>query len=260
MHAKILHIWGDLYINSFGLMITLGILVSLWLMNKDPERKKILSTDKLINIFFLGILISLVGSRVFHFLTDPDEAISIYNLIAIWQPGFSIIGAIVAISIFLPLLLRYYNIPIIKFLDLIFCYTPLLQSISRIGCFFAGCCHGTQTTMPWAIMYSDKFSSAPLGTPLHPTQIYTSIILLAIFLFFYLRKKYLYKISGLITFLYLFLIGLERFIFDFFRADRIFCAQNKYFCILSTHQWASLCLILFATAWFSFYKYKYKKL
>ncbi len=67
-------------------------------------------------------------------------------------------------------------------LDIVAIYAPLLQSIARIGCLFAGCCHGIATTVPWAISYNDPTSFAPLGIPLHPTQIYSSLLLFGIFL------------------------------------------------------------------------------
>jgi phosphatidylglycerol:prolipoprotein diacylglycerol transferase len=37
--------------------------------------------------------------------------------------------------------------------------------LGRIGCFVAGCCFGTPTTLPWGVRFHD-------GVPRHPTQLY----------------------------------------------------------------------------------------
>ena len=42
--------------------------------------------------------------------------------------------------------------------------------IGRMGCFYAGCCHGVPTDLPWGIVYSVVDEQAR-----HPTQIYETI-------------------------------------------------------------------------------------
>ncbi|GAF98615.1 unnamed protein product, partial [marine sediment metagenome] len=46
------------------------------------------------------------------------------------------------------------------------------QAIGRIGCILNGCCYGLPTSVPWAVIYTNPRSYAPLGVPFHPTQIY----------------------------------------------------------------------------------------
>jgi phosphatidylglycerol:prolipoprotein diacylglycerol transferase len=45
-------------------------------------------------------------------------------------------------------------------------------AIGRWGCFFNGCCFGTETNVPWAVDFGD-------GVHRHPTQIYESLFHLA---------------------------------------------------------------------------------
>lgn len=47
-------------------------------------------------------------------------------------------------------------------------------AVGRIGCFSAGCCYGTPTTVPWAIVFPQVDS-----LPRHPTQLYESTFHLA---------------------------------------------------------------------------------
>ena len=38
--------------------------------------------------------------------------------------------------------------------------------VGRFGCFFAGCCYGKPTDVPWAITFTDPFAATNVGTPL----------------------------------------------------------------------------------------------
>src|SRR4029434_7597125 len=64
---------------------------------------------------------------------------------------------------------------------------PLGQAIGRIGCLMAGDDYGRPTSVPWAVVFTDpdagRIGGAPLGVPLHPVQLYESLVCLALFLF-----------------------------------------------------------------------------
>jgi phosphatidylglycerol---prolipoprotein diacylglyceryl transferase len=62
----------------------------------------------------------------------------------------------------------------------------LALAVGRWGCFFNGCCFGTPTSLPWAVVFHDD-------VPRHPTQIYESLfhLLLAAILFLLARKQLL---------------------------------------------------------------------
>lgn len=47
-------------------------------------------------------------------------------------------------------------------------------AIGRLGCFFAGCCYGTETTLPWGVDFGDHVTR-------HPTQLYEAAFVLLIF-------------------------------------------------------------------------------
>lgn len=218
MHRTLIHLYGPFAINSFGLLIVVGLVVFSALVLSDPRRAKIISTDCYFNGLALAIFAGLVGGRSLYILTNWQSFSSWIQMLAIWHGGFSLLGALIACTLTLPAYLKKHSINIIAVFDLVATYAPLLQSISRIGCFFAGCCFGIPTTY--------NFSTIILGCPiglnnkLHPTQLYSSLALLSIFLLFYfILQKYLNK-PGQLTCAYLFFMGLERFIIDFWRGDR----------------------------------------
>jgi phosphatidylglycerol:prolipoprotein diacylglycerol transferase len=48
-------------------------------------------------------------------------------------------------------------------------------AIGRVGCFFAGCCYGTQTALPWGVDFGDQIAR-------HPTQLYEAAFALLLFI------------------------------------------------------------------------------
>lgn len=239
MGNELIHIYGPFAIRSYGLMIALGLLIFIMLLKRHPKYKAMHLGDKIIDITIIGIIAGLLGGRILYTVSQPEDIHSISDFFAFWQGGFSILGCILGVLFTVPWYLRYLKVPIIPLLDLISLHAPLLQSISRLGCFFAGCCYGEPTAAFWGVVYKDPLSAAPLGICIHPTQVYSSLLLLGIFAVMYFVLQYRFTLPGQLTALYLLLVSFERFIVDFWRADRIYYTPLA-FTGISLHQWISL--------------------
>ena len=236
MHAQLLHIYGPLNINSFGLLIIIGIVLFSILMLKDKKIRRIMPQDTYFNLLSLSIVIGILGGRLLYVLTSwPLDSWG--EIFAVWNGGFSLLGGIIALLIFIPYYVKKQNISAIAFLDRIAIYAPLLQAISRLGCYFAGCCFGIPTTLPWAI------KSEYCDFAVHPTQLYSAAILFIIFLCTYFFLDRLCKKPGQLLCMYIFLVSIERFIIDFWRGDRTFFA-NPHLQIFSILQLLALLLVI----------------
>ena len=108
--------------------------------------------------------------------------------------------------------------PVLKTCDHIIPYLALGHAIGRIGCFFAGCCYGKPTDLPWAVTFTHPHSLAKLGVPLHPTQLYSSIKALLVFLILITFRRYK-KGEGQLIFLYMLLYAAGRLIIEPLRGD-----------------------------------------
>ena len=221
MYPHIFHLWGPLYVQSYGIMILVGLALFLWLAIRHPRRAQYLSTDSFINMTMVGVLASVIGGRLLFAITYPHEIAGFVGLLSIWDGGLSLLGAVITILIAVPLYLRSIGAPLLPVLDIVAIYAPLLQSVSRIGCFLAGCCYGIPSTLPWAIAYANPAVFAPLHLRLHPTQIYSALALLGIFLFMQFFAQYHWRKPGQLTSIYLMLAAAERFLVDFWRGDRM---------------------------------------
>lgn len=205
MQRELLHLYGPFSINSFGLMIIIGLLVFSYLLLKDPKRPSIISIENYFNILTPGIIAGLVGGRLLFVLTHWASFDHWIDIFAIWQGGFSLLGGILALIIVMPFYFKKYTITTLPFLDLISIYAPLLQSISRIGCYVAGCCFGCSATYFFTT---------------HPTQLYSALALFLIFLFQYLVARKWHLKPGQLFCIYLLAMSAERFCNDFFRGER----------------------------------------
>ena len=220
MHT-LLHIYGPIAIHSYGLMIALGLLIFIYLVRRDPRFKKLDLENYFSSLIMIGIVAAIIGGRLLYFYSYPQTYTGLASFFAFYEGGFSILGSVLGVLLTLPAYLLYAQIPILPLLDLVSIYGPLLQSVSRLGCFFAGCCYGMPTTKPWAITYTDTGSVAPLYVCLHPTQLYSSALLLLIFAFQYFVGRHYFKKTGQLICSYLMLISAERFFVDFWRGDRM---------------------------------------
>lgn len=239
MSRELVHIFGPLSIQSFGLIIAIGLALFTWLVKRHPRRKKLMNVQQFSEVLLIGVISGIVGGRLLYVMEEFHAMESFWDAISFWEGGFSILGSLIAVPIAATIYLKKNKIPILPFLDLVALYGPLLQSISRIGCFVAGCCYGKVCSLPWAITYTASNSMAPTHMPLHPTQLYSSAILFFIFLFMRFVASKWCTIPGQLIALYLFLASAERFTVDFWRANRELFG-SRHLAFFSVHQWLAL--------------------
>jgi len=108
--------------------------------------------------------------------------------------------------------------------------------IGRVGCFHAGCCHGTPTELSWGVDFGD-------GVLRHPTQLYEAAFHLAIAaLLAWLAGQALLR--GQLVKLYIICYLLYRFVTEWIRPE------PQVFGGLTGYQWAAVLLTpLFALLW-----------
>jgi phosphatidylglycerol:prolipoprotein diacylglycerol transferase len=139
----------------------------------------------------------------------------------VFYGGF--LGGVAALA----LLIRYYKLPFWKVADAFAPGVALGQAFGRQGCFSAGCCWGKATTLPWGVHFTElghEYTGVPIYGPngsdlyLHPTQLYESFFMLAVFAFLYYlhRKK---KFNGQVLIAYAIIYSIFRFLIEFIRDD-----------------------------------------
>jgi phosphatidylglycerol:prolipoprotein diacylglycerol transferase len=173
---------------------------------------------------------ALVGAHGFYIL-QYGSAFDLWRAFFVWEGGLvfygGLIGGLAAAGIYLAI----WKVPFMNGADSAAPYLAVGEAIARVGCLLNGCCWGTECHLPWAITfppYSAVFQaqadaglvarSAQHSLPVHPTQIYMVVGLVAICL---LLKRALVrpKPAGVVFFAYVFLYGLLRFLVELVRGD-----------------------------------------
>ncbi len=214
------HLFGPVSIHMYGVFIVLGLGTLLYALRYDRKCQQLLTSDQLFSLTTYGILGGIFGGKLLYLLEFWDGDTTWIDELAFWQGGFSILGTILGIALVVIWFVRRQKIPFLALADRITLYTPLAQSIARIGCFFAGCCHGIATHSWIGVTYTDPASLAVLHTPVHPTQLYSAALLLLTFVILYTLGQKVAKKPGQLVACYLILMSFERFCVDFLRQNR----------------------------------------
>jgi phosphatidylglycerol:prolipoprotein diacylglycerol transferase len=213
---------GSFPVNTYGVLLALAFLSALFVAARVAERDG-LKRERVFDVGLWMLLAGLVGSKLLLMLAEPEYGRNLSNLFSmdflrsggVWYGGF--LGALLAGV----LLLRRYRLPFWKTTDALAPGVAVGQSVGRLGCFAAGCCWGDECAMPWGVTFpaeAHRTTGVPAGVALHPTQLYESAAMLAVFLFLlwlHRRKRF----DGQVIAAYAVLYGATRFTIEFFRDD-----------------------------------------
>jgi phosphatidylglycerol---prolipoprotein diacylglyceryl transferase len=210
---------GSLEIRWYGIMVALGVASLLIIMAREAKRRGI--PRDIYSIFLWGVIGGLIGGRLTyviyywdHFMANPREIIGFQGLA---QNGM-IIGIVVAALIYMWVTRMRFS-TLLSMGDALAVGAPLALAIARVGCTLNGCCYGIPAPdLPWAVVYTNPNSLAPLNTPLHPTQIYHLLWGLIVFAIV-LRLRGRFKPEGSLFFFFLCIFAVGDFGIRFLRTD-----------------------------------------
>lgn len=220
MHPILFNVFG-FPIGTYGVILAFGAMMALWLARILAPQAG-LDAEKLTDLFIYSLLASFVGAKVALVLGDFGEfadhpvRFMIENLrsFGAFYGGF-IGGVLVGLWY-----IRKAKIPFWSAADVAGVALPLAQGIGRWGCFFAGCCYGKPTTLPWGLVFP-AVDICSDGTRIHPWPVYESLADFAIFgvLFWLFHKRR--SFPGKIFLSYVLLYATARGILEFWRGDAV---------------------------------------
>jgi len=191
-------------------LLAIAFVVGSTLAAMQARRQNI-EPDIIFNLSFVIVISGVIGARIFYVLTNLGDYLkNPLEMVMLQQGGLSWFGGLILGAAAGIAYIKYKKLPLLKVLDLMSPFVALSQSIGRIGCLLNGCCFG-------------KESAYGLYFPVHgkvliPTQMYSSLTLLFIFIILRTLQERPHK-QGYVFLTYLALYSVARFFIEFWRAD-----------------------------------------
>ncbi len=211
-----IHIWGPINIHIYGLMIAIGA-ISAYLTVEYRAKKKGMQYELVFALFWWCLVGGILGAKVLYMITQIKTIIEDPSVLLNVSEGFVVYGGIIGGIFSGALFCLRHKLKFLQFFDLVMPSIALAQGFGRIGCIFAGCCYGEETTGRLFFEYNTS-DYAPLHVHLVPTQIISSALnFLNFAVLVFISKKV--KASGQVAGFYLIFYSAGRFIIEFFRGD-----------------------------------------
>ncbi len=240
--------WGSLPIYSYGVLLgtsmILGWSIVMYFGRREaylPDPKK--NEDFLANAFIICALSSLVGARVLYMITNPDEFDSVAQILAFRRGGLVAYGGFLGGFLAAVVWVRQIkHVALLRFSDGAAPALALGLGLTRVGCYLYGCDFGGRLsddapgwlramgTFPhwhddtgspaWAYHVTEQglARDAVASFPVHPTQIYESLVgflLFGLTLYVWKHRKFHGQVLLVLTMAY----GVWRFLIEYVRDD-----------------------------------------
>ena len=228
---------GFFSIKWYSFFIFIGIITALFVIIKEYIKKDS-NKDNLIDILFYGILIGILGARIYYVLFNIDYYISSpLEIFEIWNGGLAIHGGIIAALIFVFIYSKKKKMNFLLLLDILVVGVIIAQSLGRWGNFFNGEAYGRIVSLSFLKgLHLPKFIIDGMyinGYYREPTFLYESVFSFLGFIVLLLVRKIKKLRVGQLSGIYFLWYGIERFIIESFRSDSLMIGSLKQAQIIS---------------------------
>jgi phosphatidylglycerol:prolipoprotein diacylglycerol transferase len=257
----------NLPIYSYGVMLGLSLVVG-WYLTLGLSDKVGLPKETMANCYVFTAIAAIAGSRILYILTNLEEftPFTFSSIFALRRGGLVAYGGFIGGYLGSWVFLARHKIRLMGWADVA---VPSLASgllITRIGCYLFGCDfgkrlsptapaflqklgtfpHWSQGTLdggdgsPAWVRHLDLYKGTPIGAelvklnhsfPVHPTQIYESLVGLALLVILLTQRK-TQKFRGQIFFTFVFAYGVARFLLETIRDD---VERGEYGPVMAEH-------------------------
>lgn len=225
----------------YGMLLMLGAVAGAWLADREARRRG--HDSEIVWDLFIYLLIGgIIGARLWHVFTHSPSSlvqdsatgemvnpyfaggyVHILDILAIWEGGLGIPGAVIGGAIVLFLYSRKHNLHFPEWADIAAPSLALGQAIGRWGNYFNQELYGAPTDLPWGISIDPAHRLAGYldREHYHPLFLYESLWNLGnLFLLTWISRRLGERLkNGDILLTYLIVYPIGRFLLDFLRLD-----------------------------------------
>jgi len=226
---------SNLAISSFGLMITLSLFISYILSLQVSKYIGILKSQTE-NIFLAGAIFGIIFGRAFYIAKNHEQIPNLLGIFQIWNGGIDYYGTLVGAILGVVSVAWFYNIPILKALDITSLVGSLVLGLGYISAGLVGFSFGRPVPMavdvtPGFHMLKEfpffyvvyKFGDiAPPSIPFYPIQFMYGFlfILCTLILIYYVIKKQ-NRFTGELFSIFLMLYGFSNIVVGYYSISHV---------------------------------------
>ena len=169
---------GPLELRAYGVMIALGVIAAVSLSRRRWQARGN-NPDEISRVAVWAVIAGLVGSRLYHVITDwrRFQSDGWLESLAIWKGGLGIPGGMTAGILVGLWMFRRLQMNRGEAIAAMVPTLPLAQAIGRLGNWFNQELFGRPTDLPWGLEIDEAHRPARyLGVEtFHPTFLYEAV-------------------------------------------------------------------------------------
>jgi phosphatidylglycerol:prolipoprotein diacylglycerol transferase len=191
---------GFVPIYAYGVMLGSSLVIG-WFIAMTLAKQDGIDQQEAGTIYMWTAVWSIIGSRLLWYFTTPTASIA--DIPMINQGGLVAYGGMIGGFLASVYCCKKRGIPLLQWADVAAPSVVLGTAITRVGCLLFGCDFGMKTNLPWAITFPAHSpawnehlrqhwipDTALRSLPVHPTQVYESLVGLFLFGLLMLIRKY----------------------------------------------------------------------
>ena len=275
-----IHLFGDLAISPHGIGIALGFLFGAWILAHEGPKRGV-DVEHINTMVFWALVGAIVGARLFYVIAHFSEFDGVFDMLAIWRGGISLLGGIAGAVIVNVPMMRRFGYGFFQVMDGAVIGLAFGIAFGRIGDLIIGdhfgkpsswllafeyeggrpagfsCIAGAcRTTLQGghelilsrggAVLLSPSGETLSTGAGVHQTALYDMISATLLFLVLYVLSRRERRL-GILTLTFGAWYGITRLLEDFLRVDKRFFG-------LTGSQWTGMTVALICLAlllWFA---------
>ena len=211
---SVLFDFGFFQLKWYSFFIFMAVLTASFIIIKEIKKKNI-KTDMITDILFYGIIIGILGARIYYVLFN----LNYYH------------GGIIATLIFLIIYTKKKKINLLLLLDVLAPAIIIAQTIGRWGNFFNQEAYGRIVSLEFLEgLHLPKFIIDNMyigGYYREPTFLYESVFSLIGFIVIMIIRRNKKTKTGQLAGIYFIWYGVERLIIETFRSDSLMLGPIK---------------------------------
>ena len=209
-------------VNMYGICFSASLILGLIYLAIGSKKSKIPRETTILSLL-LTYSLALLGAKYFSFFEHLNNQANLF------KTGFTSSGGAIGMILGIIIISFVYPDKQIVFWNVYSIALPLMYAVGKIGCHFAGCCHGFIYSGPFAITYPNGDCA---GKPLFPVQLLETVIFFIIFIV----GCYLYYVKNNYSTVYIIIIlcSITKMLLDFLRYEHIgqIISTNQIACLV----------------------------